>query len=109
VEGRSGIGTIGWAADMQMLVNQEARTILGAFQTTNQGCLSLESAMRAATTQLDNRRRRLGLRFRSLPEGDRAKAMTPSAQPLPEHRRRPPAGPTVPGGWRSTRTPRQWS
>lgn len=72
MEGRSGIGTIGWAADMQMLVNQEARTILGAFQTTNQGCLSLESAMRAATTQLDNRRRRLGLRFRSLPEGDRA-------------------------------------
>jgi len=58
-----------------MLVSQEARAALGAFQTANQGCLSSESGVRSASAQLDNRRRQLGPRLRSLPEGDQAREL----------------------------------
>jgi len=33
----------------------------------------MESGLRAATTQLENRQRRFGLRLLSLPQGDRAR------------------------------------
>jgi len=69
-------GTIGGAEDLQSLVvNQEARITRGVFQTTNQGCLSLESRMRPTTVQLNSRRRRFGLRLGRQPEGDQVKEL----------------------------------
>jgi len=47
---------------LQKLVNQEARLTLGAFRTTNYGALSMESGLRPASTQLDNRLRRFAPR-----------------------------------------------
>jgi len=66
-------GTIGRADEMQLLVNQQARATTGCFRTTNLGALSMESGLRAATTQLENRQRRFGLRLLSLPQGDQAR------------------------------------
>jgi len=66
-------GTMGQANELQLLVNQEARATTGCFWTTNLGALSMESGLRAATTQLENRQRRFGLRLLSLPEGDQAR------------------------------------
>jgi len=66
---------MGRQEDIQKLVNQEARSTLGAFRTTNQGALSLESGLRPATTQLDNRLRRFALRLASLPRGDQARKL----------------------------------
>jgi len=66
-------GTIGRAKELQLLVNQEARATTGCFRTTNLGALSMESGLRAATAQLENRQRRFGLRLLSLPEGDQAR------------------------------------
>jgi len=60
---------------LRLLINQNARPTLGEFQTTNRRCLSLEPGMRAATVQVDNSRRRFGLRLRSLPEGDQVKEL----------------------------------
>jgi len=57
------------------VTNQEARLTLGAFQTTNQGALSLESGLRPAPAQLDNRLRRFALRLASLPGGDQAREL----------------------------------
>jgi len=53
-------GTIGRAKELQLLVNQEARATTGCFRTTNLGALSMESGLRAASAQLENRQRRLG-------------------------------------------------
>jgi len=64
-------GTIGQADELQLLANQEARATTGYFRTTNPGALSMESGLRAATTQLENRQRS-GLRLLSLPQGDQA-------------------------------------
>lgn len=45
-----------------------------SLRVTEQGCrLFLEPGIRAATAQPNNRKRRLGLRLLSLPEGDRAR------------------------------------
>ena len=66
-------GTMGQANELQLLVNQEARATTGCFRTTNLGALSMESGLRAATTQLENRQRRFRLRLLSLPEGDQAR------------------------------------
>ena len=66
-------GTMGQADKLQLLVNQEARATTGCFRTTNLGALSIESDLRAATGQLDNRQRRFGLRLLSLPQGDQAR------------------------------------
>jgi len=66
-------GAIGRAKELQLLVNQEARATTGCFRTTNLGALSMESGLRAATAQLENRQRRFGLRLLSLPEGDQAR------------------------------------
>jgi len=66
-------GTQGQVDEIQLLVNQEARATTGCFWTTNLGALSMESGLRAATTQLENRQRRFGLRLFSLPQGDQAR------------------------------------
>ena len=66
-------GTMGQADELQLLVNQEARATTGCFRTTNLGALSMESGLRAVTTQMENRQRRFGLRLLSLPEGDQAR------------------------------------
>ena len=56
--------------EIQRLINQEAWAIMGCFQTTNLGALSMESGLRAATVQLQNRQWRIGLQILSLPLGD---------------------------------------
>jgi len=66
-------GTQGQAEDIQRLINQEAQATTGCFRTTNLGALSMESGLRAATMQLENRQRRFGLRLLSLPLGDQAR------------------------------------
>jgi len=66
-------GTMGQADEQQLLVNQEARATTGCFGTTNLGALSMESGLRVAATQLENRQRRFGLRLLSLPQGDQAR------------------------------------
>jgi len=66
-------GTIGRDDELQLLVNQEARVTTGCFRTTNLGAFSMEPGLRAATTQLENRQRRFGLRLLSLPQGDQAR------------------------------------
>ena len=68
-------GTIGRGEQLQRLVNHEARATTGCFRTTNQGALSMESGLRAATAQLENRQRRFGLRLLSLPQGDQAQGI----------------------------------
>jgi len=79
VEGRRSPGHRWPQEGVQKLVNQEARLTLGAFRTTNHGALSLESGLRLATTQLDNRLRRFALRLASLPRGDQARELTGAA------------------------------
>jgi len=72
-------GTTGRAEELQLLVNQQGRATTGAFRTTNLGALSMESGLRPATNQLENRQRRFGLRLLSLPEGEKARGIV-SAQ-----------------------------
>ena len=55
------------------MINRGARLTLGAFRTTNQGALSLESGLRPAPAQLDNRLRRFALR---LAGDDQARELT---------------------------------
>jgi hypothetical protein len=65
-------GTTGRAEELQRLVNQQARATTGAFRTTNLGVLSMESGLRPASNQLENRQRRFGARLLSLPQGSAA-------------------------------------
>ena len=65
-------GTMGQANELQQLVNQEAWATTRWFRTTNLGALSMESSLRAATMQLENRQRRFGLWLLSLPAVDQA-------------------------------------
>jgi len=68
-------GTIGRADELQLLINLEARATTGCFRATNLGTLSMESGLRAATAQLENRQRRFGLRLLSLPQGEQARGI----------------------------------
>jgi len=79
------------------LVNQEARATTGCFRTTNLGALSMESGLSAATTQLENRQRRLGLRLLSLPKGDQVGEIVGTLLQLDGGLRTPPP---TPGGRR---------
>jgi len=72
-KGEGARGTVGRADDLQLLVNQQARATTGAFRTTNLGALSMESGLRPATNQLENRQRRFALRLLSLPRGEKAR------------------------------------
>jgi len=69
-KGEEVYGSVGKAADLQKLVNQQARAATGCFRSTNQGELMLESGLRCATSLLNNRSRRFALRLASLPQGD---------------------------------------
>jgi len=64
-------GTTGRAEELQLLVNQQVRAT-GAFRTTNLGALSMESGLRPASNQLENRQRRFGAQLLSLPQGSAA-------------------------------------
>jgi len=66
-------GTIGQEKELQLLINQEGRATTGCFRTTNLGALAMESGLRPAVAQLENRQRRFGLRLLSLPKGDQAR------------------------------------
>ena len=78
VEGEGTRGTAGRAGELQRLVNQQARATTGAFRTTNPGALSMESGLRPAANQLENRQRRFGLRLLSLSRGDKAREVVGS-------------------------------
>jgi hypothetical protein len=41
--------------ELQVVVNKQVRAVTGFFGTTNQGALAIESGLRPATAQLDNR------------------------------------------------------
>jgi hypothetical protein len=70
---------IGRTNGIQQLVNQEARVITGCFRTTNLGALAMESGLRPAATQLENRQRRFWLRLLSLPRRDQAREIVGAA------------------------------
>ena len=71
-------GTLGRAKELQVLVNQQAQATTGAFWTTNLGALSMDSRLRPATNQLENRQRRFALRMLSLPQGEEARNLVSS-------------------------------
>jgi hypothetical protein len=72
-KGEATHGTIGRANDIQKLVNEQARAVIGCFRTTNLGTLEMETGFRPAATQLENRQREYGLRLLSLPQGSQAR------------------------------------
>ena len=74
-KGGNARGTTGCAEELQLLVNQQARVTTEAFRTTNLAALSMESGLRPATNQLENRQWRFGLWLLSLPEGERARGI----------------------------------
>jgi hypothetical protein len=63
-------GTIDRGKELQTLVNKQARAVTRCFGTTNLGALAMETGLRPAASQLENRLRRYGLRLLSLPAGD---------------------------------------
>jgi hypothetical protein len=71
--GDTGGGTKGRAEELQKEVNKQARAVTGCFGTTNLDALAMESGLRPATSQLENRQCRFGLRLLSLPDGDQAR------------------------------------
>jgi len=75
-------GTTGRAEELQLMVNRESWATTGAFRTTNLGALSMESGLRPATNQLENRQRRFGLRLVSLPQGEKAREVVSTNTPL---------------------------
>ena len=66
-------GTTGRTEEFELLINWETRATTGAFRTTNLGALSMESGLRPAANQLENRQRRFGLRLLSLPQAATAR------------------------------------
>jgi len=66
-------GTIERAEELQKEVNKQARTVTVCFRTTNCGALAMESGLRLATAQLENRQQCFGLLLLSLPDGDQAR------------------------------------
>ena len=68
-------GTTGRAEELQLVVNQQARATTGAFWTTNLGALSMQSGLRPATNQPENRQQQFGLWLLSLTEGERARGI----------------------------------
>jgi hypothetical protein len=64
------------------LVNQESRAVTDCFRTAKKGALAMESGLRPAATQLENRQRRFGPRLRSLPQRSQAKEVVVAASGL---------------------------
>jgi len=48
-------GTLGCTKELQLLINQQTQATMKAFQTTNLEALSIESKLRPATNELENR------------------------------------------------------
>ena len=65
-------GMVGGAADLQKVMNLEARVVTGCFRTTNQGALSGEAGLRPAAGQPNSRERRFGARLLAHPQGSEA-------------------------------------
>jgi hypothetical protein len=65
--------TIKREKELQVVVNKQARAVTGCFGTTNQRALAMESRLRPATAQLENRRWHFGLQLLSLPVDDQAR------------------------------------
>ena len=61
------------AKELQVMVNREAQATTGCFRTTNKGALAMESGLRPASNQSENRQRRFGLQLLSLPQGAMAR------------------------------------
>jgi len=74
-KGKGKPGMSSGAGELQKLVNQEARAVTGRFRTTNLGALAMESGLRPAAAQLDNRQRRFAARLLSLPAGSEARGI----------------------------------
>jgi len=53
-------GTVGQENELQLLVNQEARAATDCLRATDVGALSMESGLRPATAQLEDRQRSSG-------------------------------------------------
>jgi hypothetical protein len=70
-------GTIGRTKELQVAVT-------GCFGTTNRGAVAMESGLRPATAQLDNRHRHYVLRLFSLPDGDLAREVVGAASEIGE-------------------------
>ena len=68
-------GTVGRQEDVQKVVNREARLTLGAFRTTNQGALSLESGLRPAAANWTTACAASPSGSPSLPRGDQAREL----------------------------------
>ena len=66
-------GTTGQVDELQLFINHQARAMTGCFRTTNLGALSMESGLRPATNQLENRQHRFTLWLLSLPQGEMAR------------------------------------
>jgi len=66
-------GTMGPVDELQLLINHQARATTGCFRTTNLGALSMESGLKPATNQLENRQHSFALRLLSLPQGEMAR------------------------------------
>jgi ribonuclease HI len=71
-------GTIERGKELQILVNKQARAVTGCFGSTNLGALAMESGLRPAIAQLENRQGRFGLRLLSLPDGNQAREVVGS-------------------------------
>ena len=68
-------GVKGQANDIQLMVNRQARSTTGCYKSTNTGALVAEAGLRPATSLLDNRQRRFGLRLAGLPSSDQARCV----------------------------------
>lgn len=66
-------GTISLVNELQLLVNQEERATTGCFRTTSLGAPTIESGLRAAIMQLENRQSQFALRRLVLPQGNQAR------------------------------------
>jgi hypothetical protein len=58
-------GTIGTAKELSTVVNKHAQAVMRCFQTTSMVALAMESVLRPTAAQLENRKRRFGLRLLS--------------------------------------------
>jgi len=66
-EGDWVVGNMGRADELQLQINQQARAVTGCFRTTDLGAVVMESGLRIAAAQLDNRVRRFGQGLLRLP------------------------------------------
>jgi hypothetical protein len=71
-------GTIRREQELQVVVNKQVRAVTSCFGTTNLGALAVQSGLRPATAQLENRQRRFNLHLLSPPDGDQVREVVGS-------------------------------